>query len=216
MVQNVASLKLFTLTACPMGKSMGMVMNEVQAKHPSLPIDTIYVEISTDEANAFRIKKNPTTLFLNDGDVELDRIEGFAETEIILNRIEQLNEGIIMNAERLAENVETTEHYTVYMLNDKEELTPVQQAFLNKTSIAAPRIHAILSLLAAKDEKHTNVFPTEAKLTSVSFSDHKGIIDIAYPTLPKRDDLELRREALQLTLEHYGITRIELIESIIH
>ncbi|MEF2244643.1 hypothetical protein [Paenibacillus sp. IITD108] len=214
MENNVTALKLFTLSACPLGKSMGMVMNEVQGRYASLQIDTIYVELSAQEANDFRIKKNPTTLFLNDGGEELYRVEGFAETEVIIQHIDQLNEGVFMKSEKLMKNEQTVETYTVYML-ENNELAAVEQTYTNETSIAAPRIHAIFALLQARRDNMTNVFPAHSELVSVQFSDGKGRIEIRYANKSAAESsfYELRRMALLKTLHPFHVTEVELVES---
>ena len=217
MENNVAALKLFTLSACPMGRSMGMVMNEVQGRYEALQTDTVYVELMAQEANDYKIKKNPTTLFLNYYGEELYRIEGFAETEVIIHHMDQLNQGVFMPTEKLDRNELTIETYTVYML-DQADLTAVEQTYNNLTSIKAPRIHAILTLLQAKQEDShlVNPFPVDSELVSVQFSDEHGIIEVRYTKQAEVEgsSFELRQQALQKTLQPFGIEEIELIETI--
>jgi len=213
---NVAALKLFTLSACPMGRSMGMVMDEVQGRYEALHIDTVYVELMAQEANDYKIKKNPTTLFLNYNGEELYRIEGFAETEVIIHHLEQLNEGVFMPSEKLGKNELTIETYTVYML-DEAGLIAVEQSYNNETSIKAPRIHAILTLLKAKQEgsRFVNPFPAGSELVSVQFTDEHGTIEVRYTQQAEVEgsSFELRQQVLEQTLRPFGIERIELIET---
>ncbi len=215
MTKTVASIMLFTLSACPMGRSMGMVMNEIQVRYERIHIEIVYVELQPEEANKYRIKSNPTTLFLNEHQEELYRVEGFAETEVIETYIEQLNEGMLMTAERLAENEASEEEYTIY-LRQNEKWVAVKQVYANYTSIKAPRIHAILALLTAEgsdQERTANVFPKHSQLVKLSFLDQTAQVELDLPNA--RDigiqQLELMREALQLTLETFEVKNVELI-----
>ncbi|MFD2117380.1 hypothetical protein ACFSTH_10020 [Paenibacillus yanchengensis] len=214
MANNVTALKLFTLSACPMGRSMGMVMDEVQARYTSLHIDIIYVEIEAELANEYRIKTNPTTLFINDHNEELFRMEGFVETEVIVDYIEQLNEGIFMLDEKLPPNESVQETYTVY-LSDGTKLVAASHTYYNQTAIAAPRIHAILSLLSATADGLYNPFPLETKLISVQFIERVGTVTLGiadYKSLEISEQTHaLMKQALQLTLQSFDVTDVELI-----
>lgn len=95
MDDHVSKIMLFTLSACPMGRSMSDVLEEVQQTFPQIQFETVYVEIMADRANHYRIKKNPTTLFLDGQGNELYRMEAFAETDEIIAIIRKLNNGLM-------------------------------------------------------------------------------------------------------------------------
>ncbi|WP_139314533.1 hypothetical protein [Desulfosporosinus metallidurans] len=75
-----------------MGKSMGTVLREVAALFPELNFQTVYVEIQVEEANHYRIKTNPTTLFVDESGIELYRLEGFHETNLVKDTINKINQ----------------------------------------------------------------------------------------------------------------------------
>lgn len=71
---------------------MGTVLREVTALFPELNFGTVYVEIQVEEANRYRIKTNPTTLFVDENGLELYRLEGFHETNILKDTLENINQ----------------------------------------------------------------------------------------------------------------------------
>ncbi|GED34102.1 hypothetical protein P9G84_31745 [Brevibacillus centrosporus] len=65
MSETVKKIILLTLTACPMGRSMGEVLQEIRSSFPELETETVYVELDAKRTNDFRVKNNPTLLFLS-------------------------------------------------------------------------------------------------------------------------------------------------------
>jgi len=192
-----------------MGRSMGTVLKEVAALFPELKFETVYVEIQVKEANQYRIKTNPTTVFVGKNERELYRIEGFHETNIIKDVMEKVNQNKVKVAQELEENAETEEKYTIYLLKDRR-FTPVELIYNNKTSIKAPRITVITLLLQAFKEGYNNPFPSGTTLELVQFKDTYGIITLRLGTDVDQAALESMKEALQLTLSQYGIKQVDI------
>ena len=200
---------LFTLSACPMGRSMGTVLKEVAALFPELEFESVYVEIQVEEANHYRIKTNPTTVFVDKNGIELYRLEGFHETNIVKDVIEKINENKVKAVPELAENTETEEKYIIYLLKDRK-FTPVEVVYNNKTSIKAPRITVINLLLQASKEGYNNPFPSGTTLELVQFKDTHGNITLKFENDVDQAALESMKEALQLTLSQYGIKQVDI------
>lgn len=200
---------LFTLSACPMGRSMGTVLREVAVLFPELNFETVYVEIQVEEANNYRIKTNPTTLFVDENSRELYRLEGFHETNIVTDTIEKINQNKIELEPELAENKETVEKYLLYLLKDGK-FSPVEVSYNNRTSIKAPRITVITLLVQASIEGYSNPFPPGTTLELVQFRDTTGIITLKLASVDQAT-LETMKEALKQTLSQYGIKQVELV-----
>ncbi|KJR46749.1 hypothetical protein UF75_2875 [Desulfosporosinus sp. I2] len=201
---------LFTLSACPMGRSMGTVLREVAALFPELNFQTVYVEIQVEEANHYRIKTNPTTLFVDENGRELYRLEGFHETNIVTDTLEKIKQQKMELAPDLTENKETVERYFLYLLKNGK-VSPVEVAYNNRTSIKAPRITAITLLVQASIEGYSNPFPPGTTLELVQFRDTTGIITLKLATDVDQATLGIMKEALQQTLSQYGIKQVELV-----
>ncbi len=200
---------LFTLSACPMGRSMGTVLREVAELFPDLKVETVYVEIQVDEANQYRIKTNPTTLFVDDNGRELYRLEGFHETNIVKETLEKINQMKMDRAPELAENKETIEKYVLYLLKDGK-FSPVEVNYNNRTSIKAPRITAVTLLVQASIEGYSNPFPPGTTLELIQFRDSTGIVMLKSASVDQ-SRLESMKEALQLTLSQFSIKEVELV-----
>ena len=192
-----------------MGRSMGTVLKEVAALFPELKFETVYVEIQVKEANLYRIKTNPTTIFVGKNGRELYRLQGFHETNIIKDVMEKVNQNKVKVAQELEENAETEEKYTIYLLKDKR-FTPVELIYNNKTSIKAPRITVITLLLQAFKEGYNNPFSSGTTLELVQFKETYGIITLRLGTEVDRAALESMKEALKLTLSQYGIKQVDI------
>lgn len=201
---------LFTLSACPVGRSMGTVLREVTALFPELNFETVYVEIQVEEANRYRIKTNPTTLFVDENGIELYRLEGFHETNILKDTLEAINQKQMELAPELLENKTTVEKYWLYLLKDGK-FSPVEAAYTNLTSVKAPRITAITLLVQASKEGYTNPFPPGTTLELVQFRDTTGIITLKLANDVDQATFESMKEALQQTLSLYGIKQVELV-----
>lgn len=207
--QKVDTMMLFTLSACPMGRSMGTVLQEVKKRFDSIKVQVVYVDVDIDKTNHYRIKKNPTTLFLDREGNELYRLEGFKETDEVIDLLELLNKGAIQEHESLDENMETVEAYTIY-LYQKGQLVPVKVNVLNRTSVKAPRIKAIQQLMKTKKEKYENPFPDSATLKLVRFDHHFAEITIQLPQSSEFYSKQKMKQALLKTLEPFGVTEVNL------
>ncbi|UQZ33431.1 hypothetical protein C2I18_07590 [Paenibacillus sp. PK3_47] len=97
MRQTIDKILLFTLSACPMGRSMKTVLEEWLASENEYGItfDVIYVDVDPETTNRYRIKVNPTTIFLDGDSMELYRIEGFKEIEDVRRLTNQLKKGLL-------------------------------------------------------------------------------------------------------------------------
>lgn len=200
---------LFTLSACPMGRSMGTVLREVAELFPYLKVETVYVEIQVDEANQYRIKTNPTALFVDENGRELYRLEGFHETNIVKDTLDKINQEKMDLASELSENKETVEKYVLYLLKNGK-FSPVEVNYNNRTSIKAPRITAITLLVQASIEGYSNPFPPGTTLELIQFRETTGIVTLKSASVDQ-SGLESMNEALQLTLSQFGIQEVELV-----
>lgn len=209
MKQSVYKIMLFTLNACPMGRSMGAVLNEIKLKLPQIQFETIHVEVMTDITNHYRIKKNPTVLILDEAENELYRIEGFIETKNVIEIIEKLNNKVSLSNNNYEMNKETIETYTIYLYKNND-LVPIEKQYTNLTSVQAPRITAIHLLINSKIDGYKNPFPSNAALELVNFDQNRGKILIHVKE--EVDELEENKMkcALTKTLTHFGIDDIEL------
>lgn len=200
---------LFTLSACPMGRSMGTVLREVAELFLDLKVETVYVEIQVDEANQYRIKTNPTTIFVDENGRELYRLEGFHEINIVVDTLENINQMQMDSAPEMAENKETVEKYTLYLLKNGK-FSSVEVNYNNRTSIKAPRITAVTLLVQASIEGYSNPFPLGTTLELIQFRDTTGIVTLKSANVD-RTQLESMKEALKLTLSQFGIQEVELV-----
>lgn len=210
MDDHVSKIMLFTLSACPMGRSMSDVLEEVQQTFPQIQFETVYVEIMADRANHYRIKKNPTTLFLDGQGNELYRMEAFAETDEIIAIIRKLNNGLLTSNRKYAENEATMESYTIYLFKNGE-LSPVDIEYKNRTGIPAPRITALNLLLHSHLDRFENPFPPSSTLELVNFDQKRAEISI-YVNEGHVDERLKRdmQQALLKTLAHFGIEEVKL------
>jgi hypothetical protein len=199
----------FTLRACPIGRSMGTVLKEVADLFPELKFETVYVEVQVEEANQYRVKTNPTVLFVDESGKELHRLEGFHETNIVKEVMEKINQGEIEVTQELSENTKIEEKYVIYLLKNGE-FSQVEVVYNNLTSIKAPRITAITLLLQASIDGYSNPFPAGTTLELVKFKDTHGIITLKMSKDVDQAKLQLMKEALQLTLSQYGIEQLEV------
>ncbi|MCY9657167.1 thioredoxin family protein [Paenibacillus chondroitinus] len=210
MERAVNKILLFTLSACPMGRSMGSVLREVERIFDKIELETIFVDVQTELTNQYRVKANPTTMFLDQEGKELYRIEGFQETEQVIDLIERLERQDMDSAEQYEENQATLEQYTVYLYQN-DSLVAVEIPYENKTSVRAPRITAIKVQLQAQEAGYQNPFPRSASLELVQFKGSAGDIVINMKNEDEQGiDKEKMRLALSKTLSHFGVAEIEL------
>ncbi|MCZ8513699.1 thioredoxin family protein [Paenibacillus filicis] len=208
--QKVSKIILFTLSACPTGRSMGTVLSEVKRTFDAIEFETVYVDVQTDITNHYRVKKNPTSLFLDYQGNELYRIEEFQETEYIIDLIERLNQQTVALKRPNEDNQASVEAYTVYLFQN-ELLVPLEVKYLNKTSVRAPRITAINMLLKTRNDGYENPFPVSATLELVNFKGNFGEIVINIGEGKERAwNKEKMKLALVKSLSHFGIDDLEL------
>ncbi|AZH29578.1 hypothetical protein [Paenibacillus sp. M-152] len=201
---------LFTLSACPVGRSMGTILNEIKSHRSDLSFRTVYLDVETDLTNLYRVKKNPTTLFLDEQEKELGRIVGFKETDAVLLYINQLNDITSSASFPLEENQPSKETYTLFLLQG-ENLKPVLWEYDNLTSVRAPRITAIQLLLRSKKEGYINPFPPSCKLEYVDFKETNGRVVLKINS-EEKSLLDMNRavDSLSLTLKEFGIQDLKV------
>jgi len=209
MSQQVAKLMLFTLSACPIGRSIQTVNGEVLTVKKDVGYELVYVDADHETTNQYRIKANPTTLFLADNGQELFRFEGFKETEEVLGLFEQVEEGALAPLADREENRQTEEVYTVY-LYDAEQIVPVEVTYRNLTSVKAPRITAIQQLLRAERKGLENPFPAQTYLEAVSFQNQSGVVTLRSDGKGSASQAERMRVLLAHTLAAYGVSEVQL------
>ncbi|MED0677484.1 thioredoxin family protein [Aneurinibacillus thermoaerophilus] len=157
MSHKIHLINLFTLTACPMGRSMGDVLFEISEHYEDIQTKIIYVELNTEATNFYRIKKNPTLLFLSNERKEIARLEGFHETEEVKNLIDQINQNNLNISIAYDENQVSSETYTIYLYKDNN-IAPIEINYQYPTSVKAPRITIINLLLKANIDGYYNTF----------------------------------------------------------
>lgn len=210
MGNRVKKIMLFTLSACPMGRSMGTVLSEIKNKFPVIEIETNYVEVMTDITNHYKIKENPTTLILDKQSNELYRVEGFIETDELIDTIDKINKSKLESSRKFESNQETVETYTIYFYKNKD-IVPLEMHYNNVTSVQAPRITVINLLINTKIDGYENPFPLSSKLEHVSFNQHRGdvVIHIDLEEVEKAT-MNKMKLALAKTLSHFGIKDVQL------
>lgn len=209
MSQLVRKIILFTLSACPMGRSMNIVIGEILTCKKDLSYEVVYVDVDHETTNRYRVKMNPTTLFLDLNGSELYRIEGFMETEEVWNSFREIEKGSLRSEEPREENRETTDTYILYLYHNGHVI-PVEEEVKNLTSVAAPRITVIQQLLSTRPEGFDNPFPRDASLEQVTFIDKYGVVRLHAPNEVDKQETERMKALLIRTLEAYGITEIIL------
>ncbi|GIP32529.1 thioredoxin family protein [Paenibacillus sp. J2TS4] len=209
MSERIKKLLLFTLSACPMGRSMNTVLGEVLASKQDLAYEIVYVDVDHETTNHYRVKTNPTTLFLDWNGKELYRLEQFRETSEVMGLFEQIEEEGLRSDEPREENEATNESYTVY-LYDRGQAVPVKTESINRTSVKAPRISTIKQLLRTRPEGLDNPFPADASLEQVSFHIDSGIVTLRSSSAPNDQENRQMEALLALTLAPYGIHEIKL------
>jgi len=210
MGSRVQKIVLFTLSACPMGRSMDTVLSEIKNKFPFIEFETIYVEVMTDITNHYKIKKNPTILILDKQNNERYRVEGFVEIEELIDTIEKVNKSKLDSSRKFESNQETVETYTIYFYKNKD-IVPLEMHYNNVTSVQAPRIIVINLLINTKIDGYENPFPLSSKLERVNFDRHRGdvVIHIDLEEVEKAT-MNKMKLALAKTLSHFGIKNVQL------
>ncbi|WP_312113266.1 hypothetical protein [Brevibacillus reuszeri] len=204
MSQQIAKLMLFTLSACPMGRSVHTVLGEVLTVKKGIAYEIVSIDADHETTNRYKIKANPTTLFLAEGGQELYRFEGFIETTEVLRMFEQIEEGTLRSKEIREENRESKEVYTIY-LYDGEQMVPVELETINLTSVKTPRITAIQQLLRAQRDGLENPFPENTSLEKVSFQNQSGVITLRIDTKVSPKQAKRMQALLARTLAIYGV-----------
>lgn len=207
--QMVQKMFLFTLSACPMGRSMNTVIGEILSYKNDLSYQVVYVDVDHETTNRYRVKKNPTTLFLDHNDREIYRIEGFMETAEVWNLFRQIEDGSVHSKEPREENRETNETYTVYLYRHGQVVS-VETQLINLTSVSAPRITVIQQLLRARPKGFDNPFPVDASLERVHFHNEYGVVTLHAQNEVDKQESKRMKVLLSRTLTAYGITEVML------
>lgn len=214
---TVQKIWLFTVTACPTGRSMGFVMREAEMvlKKPALKemeFRTIYVDAEPETANAYQVAVNPTVLFLDAQQEELYRLTGFHETGEIVNTVARASRGERSSGSEQEPGVTGgTETYTIYRVKEGD-LVPVIVEYANPTAVKAPRLTAIRQLLTAEAPGYDRPFPGNPVLQLAEFKEGKAIVHIrTSASFGGKLDQELAETALQKTLEPFGIASVRLV-----
>jgi len=205
----INKILLFTVSACPLGRSMRTVLAELKEHFPDIMYQTYYVDVDIAQTNHYRIKKNPTTLLVGEDDQELYRLEGFRETEEFLNIIDGISNQVRISIVPLEENKETIEKYMIYLL-DKDTLVAVEANYKNMTSVKTPRITLINLLLNANIEGLENPFPPNTVLELVQFIGNKAYITFKFPIEVKEQDLIKMKLSIEKSLSPYGIDEVDI------
>ncbi|MEX2460643.1 MAG: thioredoxin family protein [Paenibacillaceae bacterium] len=188
---------------------MNTVIDEILTCKNDLAYQIVYVDVDHETTNRYRVKTNPTTLFLDNNDRELYRIEGFMETTEVWSLFTQIEEGSLRSEEPWEENRGTIETYTFYLYHNGH-VVPVKEEVKNLTSVAAPRITAIQQLLSSRPDGFDNPFPRGTSLEQVTFNDKYGVIRLHTPHEVDKQETEQMKALLLRTLAAYGITDIIL------
>lgn len=208
---NVQKIWLFTVTACPTGRSMGAVMREAEIKLKEIDFRTLYVDAEPEPANAYHVAVNPTILFLDAQGEELYRLTGFHETDEIVNTAVRASHGERSSGTAPEPGVTgSTEAYTIYRIKEGS-LVPVTVEYANPTAVKAPRLTAIRQLLTAEVPGYGNPFPGTPVLQLAEFKEEKAVIHIrTSPEEAGNLDPKLAETALLKTLEPFGIASVRL------
>ncbi len=207
---NISNIKLFTLSACPLGRTMHTVITEILNQVDGIEFEIVFVDIDTDQTNKYRVKSNPTTLFLDGKGHELYRIVGFKETNEVNAIIEDIEAGSLKSYEVYDENTESQENYTLYLFKEGELISyPI--TYVNQTSVKAPRITVIKQLMETRPKGYGNPFPLSASLDSIEFKGKEAQITISSTESVSEHALQRMKMTLLRTLSHYDITHVSLI-----
>jgi hypothetical protein len=201
MSVSLKKLILFTLSACPIGRSMNTVINELLASQKNLAYEKVYLDINHEKTNRYRVMMNPTTIFLDGNDDEVYRVEGFKEIYEVYRLIRKVEAGLLRTEVPQGENREIAETYTIYLFHNGNAV-PIETSVINKTSVKAPRINSIRQLLRSRPEGFENPFrklvnePQEVhileKKDSKDVELKKLTIDMKCPNNSSRVKRELR------------------------
>ena len=213
MEQKVGRILLFTVKACPIGRSMGKVLSEIGLRFPDIKIDTFYVEEDIHETNQYRIKQHPTVLFLDHQGKELYRAEGFAETDEITRIIEKINLNEINQVPDYDENQATIEKYKIYLFKAGTPV-PIEIEYKNATGVKAPRITAVRLLLETRLDHYENPFPAETVFELIQFEGDCAIITLRVNKEIQPVDMKKMELALLKTLSAFGIKEVKLITNL--
>jgi len=208
IMSRVTKVLLFTVTACPIGRNMDIVIKEVCTELPQLEFEVIYTDLQHEITNRFCVSNNPTIIILDRMGKELYRVKEFTETDDMLAIIKQTEAGKLTAEKCIDATTGSIEEYFVYLLKDNE-LAPVRVTYYNKTSVKSPRISAIKCLIIG-EEGYVSPFPPSSELLSVRFDGSAGEVVVRVSPSDLQIDQETMREALLHTLGHFGILQVNL------
>ncbi|KHF41184.1 thioredoxin family protein [Halalkalibacter okhensis] len=206
---KVTNLTLFTMSACPLGRTMRHVLEEVTTLLPEQTFSIVFIDQEPELTNEARISNNPTTLFRDKNRKEVNRVEGFMETDEVIQLIKTKKTYTTLPSG--AKREKSVETYTIYLLNG-DALEAVDIDFTNPTSVKTPRITAINLLLEADLQPLINPFPDSTTLELVSFEEDLARVYINHEekTISEGTAYKMKR-CLQQTLHSYGTKKVELV-----
>lgn len=213
MKMNLKKIILFTMSACPMGRTMKHVLEEVTKRDSSLEFLIVYIDIEPETTNKYSIQSNPTTLFLAEDDKETGRIIGFKEVDEVLQVIDGAVETVVeWNYHQLEHTKEKqVENYTIYLYKG-DRLESVDVDYQNPTSVKTPRITALNLLLKRNVAGYTTPFLPNTELNLVEFSEGLARVYLHMDDLDKeKQNAEKMKNSILKTLSPFGINEVEVI-----
>nr|WP_232380840.1 GerMN domain-containing protein [Paenibacillus tianjinensis] len=188
---------------------MKTVVQEVVNQMERMEYKLVYADVQEEITNQYGVTHNPTLVFLDEQERECYRVEGFKETQKIIDIIQHIDSGELTATHNIQNALVRQERYTVYLFKGNKPV-PVEMTYTNKTAVVAPRITAIRQLLAAKKEGLENPFPPNSELLEIDFADHKATIKIQVHSSGSSMAVEKMQIAVLYTLGHFGIQKVNL------
>lgn len=208
MRQTIHELLLFTVTACPIGRSMQDIVKEVTSQLSSIKYKLVYADVHHEITNQYGITLNPTIVFLDERGCECYRVEGFKETQEIIDLIHRVEWEGLTGSKNIPNTLAKVEKYTVYLYKGNE-LVPVESTYVNHTAVVTPRITATRLLLKAKKDGLSNSFPQNTELMEINFVNKSASLKIKVFRSVTSMESEKMQIAMLYTLRHFGIQSVE-------
>lgn len=209
MGRMIRKILLFSVTACPMGRSMQTVVQEVGRQLNGIEHEVVYADVQHDPTNQYRITQNPTVVFLDEREKECYRVVGFIETQELIDLIRRVETGEVIQLESVPNALASQEKYTVYLYDGAVPI-PVETVYNNKTAVVTPRITAIRLLLETTAEGFINPFPPNSALMKVDFTDRVASVEIQVEEQVSSMETVKMEQTLLYTLRHFEIQTVDL------
>ena len=207
---KIEKIILFTNSACPLGRTMKDVLNDIEKLFPSIHVNKVFIDQDPSTTNRFGINKNPTTLFLNREERELTRVEGFKETSEIIKLIEHGNFEKHLLVNHSDNPIINEEKYTIFLIKE-QKLQPVEIIYENPTNVSTPRITAVNMLLTTERAGYVNPFSRDSKLNLIEFEGCLAKVYLSDTALMDEENNRNREACLLGTLQLFGITKVKLL-----